>query len=90
MAKLRWMRSKDYGLTLQRWHAFRAMPVGKSFYDWKSVADVFKARRGDRWVVRVATDKHHNYRITYDQYTAHSLREAMRLAKFIVGVKYGS
>lgn len=90
MSKFRWMRSKDFGLTLQHWHKYRAMPVGTSFYDWRSVADVFKARRGDRWVIRVATDRHKNYRLIYDQYTAHSLREAMRLAKFMVGVNHGS
>lgn len=65
------------------------MPVGKSFYDWKGVADVFKAARGNRWVIRVGTGQFNNYHIVYDQYSAHSLREAMRMAKFLVGVKYG-
>lgn len=78
-SKFRWQRNDEGGLTLQK--------QGSLF--WFSVADVFKAKRGKRWIVRVVSSDHRNWRPIYDQYTAFTLREAMRLTKFIVGVKHG-
>ena len=79
-SKLRWQRNDMGGVTLQK--------NGKLY--WFSIADVFKAKRGERWVVRVVVRNSLTRSLEWEQYTAFTLREAMRLAKFIVGVKDGS
>ncbi len=95
MSKRRWQRNEDGGLTLEEWRdGFeRQLMNGRVWRmqgNWHGVADVFKAKRGERYVVRVSINDHHNWRPLYDQYTAFTLREAMRLAKFIVGVRDGN
>jgi hypothetical protein len=82
MSKLRWQRNDQGGVTLEK----LSMQMGEHCW-WTGVADVFKAKRGDRYVVRLVTwSKNHNRR--YHQYAAFSLREAMRMAKFLVGVQH--
>lgn len=95
MSKLRWRHNDDGGITLQRWVPKKTTTYNGTTFEytspehWRSDADVFKAKRGDRYVVRVLTDRLKDWHPVYDQYSAHSLREAMRMAKFLVGVKYG-
>lgn len=93
MSKLRWNRNDTGGLTLQKYVPETKYQTSSYNYTkrayWDSVADVFKAQKGDRYVVHVLTGKQRNYRPTYDQYTAFSLREAMRMAKLLVGMKHG-
>lgn len=50
------------------------------------VADVFKAAKGNRWIVRILRDPNRPLTGGYDQYTALTLRDAMRMAKFLVAV----
>lgn len=93
-SKFRWQRNDKGGLTLQQWfpkrthtYAQTAIPYTTGNY-WDSCADVFKAKQGNRYVVRVL--RHRRLSSGFDQYTAHTLREAMRLAKFLVGVNHES
>ena len=95
MSKLRWRRNDEGGLTLEGWRdpferPLRNGSVWRIQGRWSPIADVFKAKRGERYVVRVLTDRLKDWHPVYDQYTAFTLREAMRLAKFIVGVRDGS
>ena len=80
--KFKWQKNTEGGITL-----CRLVPSGYNPF-WQSTADVFKAKRGTRWIVRVVvwdtpTDP------PYTQHAARTLREAMRLAVFLVGVQYG-
>jgi hypothetical protein len=93
MSKLSWFKNSAGGLTLQCWYPEESTTYKHTQYTytiparWEAVADVFKAKRGDRYVVRLVTwSKNHNRR--YHQYAAFSLREAMRMAKFLVGVQH--
>ena len=90
MTDLRWARVRKDRFALQKLYpgvyskslGATQMHVIQSY--WFSCAYVFKAKKGDRWIVRVG----HRLGLKYDQYAVHSLREAMRLAKFLVRVKY--
>ena len=92
MSKLRWQKNSAGGVTLQRWIPKRTTTYTSTSYEytspafWKSIADVFKAKRGERYVVRIMQPTGSGF----DQYQAFTLREAMRLAKFIVGVRDGN
>ena len=79
-------REMDEGIT-GIFIEFSVAKNGKLY--WFSIADVFKAKRGERWVVRVVVRNSLTRSLEWEQYTAFTLREAMRLAKFIVGVKHG-
>ena len=91
MSKLRWEKNNTGGITLQRWVAGFERPllsgrVWKVAGYWHGIADVYKAKKGERYVVRILRPTSSGF----DQYQAHSLREAMRMAKLLVGVTYGS
>lgn len=94
MSNLRWRKNDSGGVTLQEWTPKKTttykgtVATYTSPEYWKPIADVYKAKRGNRYVVRVINPLSTGPR--FDQYQAFTLREAMRLAKFIVGVKYGS
>lgn len=91
MAKTKWMKNDTGGVTLHRWIAEKTITFRGTNYSrpvpafWQPAADVFKAKHGNRYVVRVVRPTGGGY----DQYSAFSLREGMRLAKFIVGMMYG-
>ena len=91
MSNFRWLKHESVGLVLQEW--FEGPPIvrnGKTVYGgfqgWRNAATVFKANRGERYVIRVINNERGP---RFHQYQAFTLREAMRLAKFLVGVKYG-
>lgn len=92
MSNLRWRKNDSGGLTLQEWTPKKTttykgtVATYTSPEYWKPIADVYKAKKGERYVVRIMRPTPSGF----DQYQAFTLREAMRLAKFIVGVKYGS
>ena len=94
MSKLRWEKNDTGGVTLRKFVPTRTAKYKNTTFEyttpehWWALADVFKAKRGNRYVVRVINDLLDGPR--FDQYSAHSLREAMRMAKFLVGVKHGS
>ena len=91
-SKFRWQRNDKGGLTLQKWipkrtHLYTQTDIRYHTGNyWDGRADVFKAKRGNRYVVRLVGRR----MPSFDQYTAHTLREAMRLAKFLVGVNHES
>lgn len=93
-SKFRWQRNDQGGLTLQQWVPKKTTTYRGTTFTytspefWNSWADVFKAKQGNRYVVRVL--RHKRLSSGFDQYTAHTLREAMRLAKFLVGVNHES
>lgn len=85
-----WSRNSDGGLTLiaevTYTPKFRGL-VGARQMIRTGVADVFKAHKGNRWVIRIVRDVSRPMTKGYDQYTALTLRDAMRMAKFLVAVK---
>jgi hypothetical protein len=79
--KFKWQRNNWNGFTLM------VLRKGYSYESWNGRADVFKAKRGDRWVARwiVTVDEV----TSWQQGNALTLREAMRLAKYMTGVHHG-
>ena len=85
-----WHRNHKGGLTLiteiTYTPSFRGV-TGTPTRVFEGVADVFKTAKGNRWVVRIVRDPHRPLTKGYDQHTALTLRDAMRMAKFLVAVK---
>lgn len=85
-----WRRNSDGGLTLVAEVTYAPTLrgfVGRRVRVFVPVADVFKAAKGNRWVVRIVRDVSRPMTKGYDQHTALTLRDAMRVAKFLVAVK---
>ena len=75
----RWQHNTNGGITLQQ-EMFAYVDVGKDtpmrhHMTWISVANVYKAKRGNRFIAEV-----NGYRKLFNFQT---LREAMRMAKFL-------
>lgn len=89
--KPKWQRNNRGGYSLMVW--YRGKPVTHNgqvvwmgFEGWQGHADVFKPKKGDMWVVRwLQTGSTTRWR----QGTAPTIREAMRLAQFMVGLQDG-
>lgn len=84
-----WRRNSEGGLTLIATISY--VPKNRGFTDPPvrvplPVADVFKAHKGSRWVVRIVRDVSRPMTKGYDLHTALTLRDAMRMAKFLVAV----
>lgn len=78
-SSFRWARNTKDGLTLQE-EMFAYVDVGepkpvRHHLSWHSVANVYKPKRGDRFVVEVRGHK--------KLFSFPKLREAMRMAKFL-------
>jgi hypothetical protein len=77
--KYRWARNTKDGITLQE-ELVAYVDVGmprpeRHHLNWHSVANVYKPKRGDRFVVEVRGHK--------KLFSFPKLREAMRMAKFL-------
>lgn len=86
MSKLRWQKNALGGARLQCWkpeqqrtYTLTQLSFTVPGY-WYGIADVYKAKRGDRWIVEIFAGR------TTQRHATHTLREAMRMAKFLVGV----
>ena len=73
MRKYRWAKiSGDSGVYLQM-----QGPDARGTL-WFPVAKVFKAKRGDRWIVELWPTPY-----TYERHAVHNLREGLRLCKML-------
>jgi len=82
-ANFRWQHNTDGGITLQEEmvayvHDGGARPH-RMHINWMSVANVYKAKRGNRFIAEV-----NGYPKLF---SFHTLREAMRMAKFLYQTK---
>ncbi len=82
-----WHRNDLGGFTYSVW-APNTNPLVRTMGAYKSRADVFKPKKGSRWVVRVLRDPK-GWSGEFTQFSTETLREAMRLAKFMVGMQDG-
>ena len=77
MRKYRWAKNYRGGVTLQTARTYSwcgpEAPIRRDL--WLSTANVFKAKRGDRWIVELDHGPRH---------AVHNLREGMRLCKMLV------
>jgi hypothetical protein len=58
--------------------------IWRGFEGWQARADVFKPKQGDQWVARWMSK---GSTTRWQQGNAPTLREAMRLAQFMVGLQ---
>jgi len=77
--KYRWARNTNNGITLQE-EMIAYIDVGtpvpkREHVSWHSVANVYKAKRGNRFIAEVRGHK--------KLFQFQTLREAMRMAKFL-------
>lgn len=89
----KWQRNTHGGLTLTKWRppkTYRRADGSEWTVpgNYNQCADVFRAKKGDRWVARWITwnGSNHNWK----QGSTLTMREAMRLAQFMVGMQDGS
>ena len=73
MRKYRWMKNTEGGVTLQSSQAFKWLDGERDI--WFSIANVYKPKRGNRWIVELDRGPRH---------AVHNLREGMRLCKMLV------
>lgn len=83
MEKLRWMRSLEGMITLQQ-EMIAYIDVGlpeikRESLGWYSLANVYKSKKGNRYIVEIQG--------VPKVYAFHTLREAMRMAKFLHKMK---
>lgn len=88
----KWQRNNAGGFTLTRWREPTKYRYGNG-KEWATAgaynqcADVFRAKKGDRWVARWLIQAGNN--VNWQQGSTLTLREAMRLAKFMSEVHRG-
>lgn len=95
MSKVRpykWQRNIQGGYTLLRWKEPRTYTRANGDKwtipgNYHQCADVFRAKKGDRWVARWIAWNGNNH--NWLQGSTLTLREAMRLAKFMSGIYRG-
>lgn len=73
MRKYKWAKNYRGGVTLQNSFTYIWDNEGKE--TWFSIANVYKAKRGDRWIVELDHGPRH---------AVTNLREGMRLCKMLV------
>jgi hypothetical protein len=77
MRKYRWGKvGKFEGVVLRE---LRCLSDPRATYWSAPLASVFKAERGDRWIVELWPAPN-----TYERHAVHNLREGMRLCKMLV------
>ncbi len=89
----KWERNTYGGYTLMYWREglTYSRADGREWTipgSYNQCADVFRAKKGSRWVARWITWKGHHH--NWQQGSTMTLREAMRLAKFMSEVHRGS
>jgi hypothetical protein len=89
--KPKWQRNNAGGYSLMMWAPDNPIMLhGQVAYTrpgyWRGVADVFKAKKGNRWVARWLA--HEGLHINWRQGSTLTLREAMRLAQFMAGLHH--
>ncbi len=90
--KPKWQRNNLGGYTLMVW--YRGKPLYNSkgqciysgFEGYQGRADVFKPKKGDMWIARWLSK---GSTTRWQQGTAPTIREAMRLAQFMTGLQDG-
>lgn len=89
--KHKWQHNNQGGITLMCWYKgdpffdSRGVMIFKGFEGWRGYGDVFKAKRGDRWIARWLSKPP----ARWESGSAPTLREAMRLARAMVGINHG-
>lgn len=73
MRKYRWQKNTEGGVTLQSDATYRWNGILREV--WVPIANVYKAKRGARWIVELDHGPRH---------AVHNLREGMRLCKMLV------
>lgn len=83
-----WSRNGRGEFTYSIWTPYSG-PFSRAEGRYAPMAYVFKAGRGNRWVVRVMRTAPY-WLSGYDQHATMTLREGMRLARFLVHLKHGT
>lgn len=88
----KWQRNTHGGFTLMQWNPPKTYRRANGTKwtapgNYNQCADVYKAKKGDRWVARWLLWKNHS--AAWRQGSTLTMREAMRLAKFMVGMQDG-
>lgn len=92
MPKPKWQRNNAGGYSLMIWyegdpiHYSNGKVAYPGFQGWRGYADVFKSAKGERWIARWLVKDGPS---RWQQGSAETLRGAMRLARFMVGVHHG-
>ena len=90
--KHKWQHNSEGGYSLMVWHEGTpvrnngGVVVFRLAAQYRGLADVFKAKKGNRWIVRWLSK---DFPRRWEQGNAPTLREAMRLARAMVGINHG-